>query len=879
MAELNAGVNKFTVDAAGDNGKIAFTTTAPNGTGFAESTHHFAKTADDMGVFVYTNDVTSIKIWQKINGSWLDCGSTGGQLGFPWHASFAWRDGATHMHVQLDGPNMAGESIRIIKIEGNMFASFDGTTQNSVLLLNDSVVEDTDDDGDIEVTSGVGYNVFLAPKDRSWLADTSPSFNIPNEIDMGIFIKNDTEVISFTNTWDGAKNVITFDLEETPGRDDQFVLYYREPQSYSGNVSDGAISGATVTDVATGETTSTDSNGDFSFASMPTGDIEAEGGVDVVTGDAYVGKMKGNSKYTIISPLSTAAIEVAEDQGITFDQAVDDILDNSAALFGIDFPKEDRLELLNKRFVDEAAKGNSKAVRGSALIAMIDASAELVGESLTHMTDAAAGDLATDAVDGKKQAYRGIARLVQDAKALSDTEREELSTPLGIDVGRVSQAVAIRKGAGRKGQITLKNERNAEYGTGITDLLKSRSNEMSEALSSKYEENYAITRIQSIAKTTKNEDKTSLEGFKGLEGESLTLAVVDNSKLNQIGDVPNKVVEEVKYMHTAIGEFDSLSFTYGSDTVDFLTVRGKNALSLYTYFKELETGTQLYYGTKGNDNAELDLTTLDLMYDVRELKVPMSKAKTMTFEVGGFKYTVNYNGIVVLKEQQEEKKPESPKTHLFESGGLYSVKYSNSSGGSLTWPNQKDLGYPQPTVVSGILSFGDHQLRSNALKSGSFEFKHRNWKDYGIDEWMAVDGFDAETNRLQFSVNIGKATETYIITWEPTSTEGNKLTTWEEATIYGATPTPRGVVWLEHETYTLKASALEHRERGKSYLFETSPSQFEQMTTYAVYANDMDNVYATSMKVETQIPITWSGSEALFKLDSKSALDSDTKIA
>jgi len=52
MAELNAGVNKFTVDAAGDNGKIAFTNTAPNGTGFAESTHHFAKTADDMGVFV-----------------------------------------------------------------------------------------------------------------------------------------------------------------------------------------------------------------------------------------------------------------------------------------------------------------------------------------------------------------------------------------------------------------------------------------------------------------------------------------------------------------------------------------------------------------------------------------------------------------------------------------------------------------------------------------------------------------------------------------------------------------------------------------------------------------------------------------------------------
>ena len=536
MAELNAGVNLFQVNTSGANGKTAFTTDAPNSTGFGESTHHFAKTTDDMGIFVYSNEIMEIRQLQKIDGNWVDCGKTGSLARLPWNLSFAWRDGATHMHFQLIG-TADGESIRLIKIEGNMFASFDGGPQNKILLLNDSVVEDTDDDGDIEVTSGTGYvrTQIVNPV----VMDGEFTFTSTFEVASGVVIFDDVNVLSFEENlaWDGTKQgfIVTVP-EELNMKSGETYFYALEPQSYSGNVSDGAISGATVTDVATGETATTDANGDFTFANKPAGAIEAEGGVDVVTGDAYVCKMKGNSKYTIISPLSTAAVEVAEDQGISFDQAVDDILDNSAVLFGIDFPKEDKLELLNKRFVDEAAKGNSKAVRGSALIAMIDASAEIVGESLTNMRDTVAGDLATDAVDGKSQAYKGIARLVQDAKALSDSDREDLvNRPIAIEVERVSNAVAIRKGAAAA-EIELKNEREASYTKAITNLLQSRSGEMSEALSSIYDENYSITRIQSIAKTAKNEDKTALEGFKGQTGEALTVAVVDNSKLNQIGD-------------------------------------------------------------------------------------------------------------------------------------------------------------------------------------------------------------------------------------------------------------------------------------------------------------------------------------------------------
>jgi len=719
MAELNAGVNLFEVNTSGANGKTAFTTDAPNSAGFGESTHHFAKTTDDMGIFVYSNEIMEIKQWQKIDGNWVDCGKTGSLARLPWNLSFAWRDGATHMHFQLIG-TADGESIRLIKIEGNMFASFDGGPQNKILLLNDSVVEDTDDDGDIEVTSGTGYvrTQIVNPV----VMDGEFTFTSTFEVASGVVIFDDVNVLSFEENlaWDGTKQgfIVTVP-EELNMKSGETYFYALEPQSYSGNVSDGAISGATVTDVATGETATTDANGDFTFANKPAGAIEAEGGVDVVTGDAYVGKMKGNSKYTVISPLSTAAVEVAEDQGISFDQAVDDILDNSAVLFGIDFPKEDKLELLNKRFVDEAAKGNSKAVRGSALIAMIDASAEIVGESLTNMRDSAAGDLATDAVDGKRQAYKGIARLVQDAKALSDVEREDLARPIAIEVERVSSAVAIRKGA-VAANLQLKNEREDSYTTGITNLLQSRSEEMSEALSSRYDENYAITRIQSIAKTAKNEDKTALERFKGQANEELTPVVVDNSKLNQIGDEPNKVVEEVKYTHTAVERFDELSFTYGDNTVDFLEESQINIDSSYTYFKELTTGTQLYYGDKGNDNKELDLIRLGEMYDTSRLKVPMTKAKIMTFKIGRFTYTVNFRGVVISIEEAQEVKSIHPiegYKYLGVEPAVSDSPYDEGKTGSLPSAGQTLSEADASTLMAGVTF--EREDASTAKDSGA----------------------------------------------------------------------------------------------------------------------------------------------------------------
>jgi hypothetical protein len=85
------------------------------------------------------------------------------------------------------------------------------------------------------------------------------------------------------------------------------------------------------------------------------------------------------------------------------------------------------------------------------------------------------------------------------------------------------------------------------------------------------------------------------------------------------------------------------------------------------------------------------------------------------------------------------------------------------------------MGYPQPTVTDGILSFAKHQLRVHSTKSGQFEFSHEQHKDYSLAEWIGCDGFVDNVLTIR-DLNVGKATETFTITWTPDSGSGEKAT-------------------------------------------------------------------------------------------------------
>jgi hypothetical protein len=91
--------------------------------------------------------------------------------------------------------------------------------------------------------------------------------------------------------------------------------------------------------------------------------------------------------------------------------------------------------------------------------------------------------------------------------------------------------------------------------------------------------------------------------------------------------------------------------------------------------------------------------------------------------------------------------------------GSYTVKYTNSLGEESSWDTE--------VSPDGLLTFkGGHNLRLNQAKPGNFEFGHYFWNDYGIAEWIEVEGFkdDSKTN---FHINIGKAIERYEITFVP----------------------------------------------------------------------------------------------------------------
>ena len=63
-------------------------------------------------------------------------------------------------------------------------------------------------------------------------------------------------------------------------------------------------------------------------------------------------------------------------------------------------------------------------------------------------------------------------------------------------------------------------------------------------------------------------------------------------------------------------------------------------------------------------------------------------------------------------------------------------------------------------------------MRPNTTKAGTFEFRHPTWEGYGIAEWITVEGF-GEGTEMKFDINIGKAVESYTVTFVAAAVPGD----------------------------------------------------------------------------------------------------------
>jgi hypothetical protein len=104
--------------------------------------------------------------------------------------------------------------------------------------------------------------------------------------------------------------------------------------------------------------------------------------------------------------------------------------------------------------------------------------------------------------------------------------------------------------------------------------------------------------------------------------------------------------------------------------------------------------------------------------------------------------------------------------HFFDAKqGTYNATYSNTNGDSRAWT---DLS----PILTGYLVFEDYQIRPNTAKPGTFEFRQPNWEAYGIQEWITVEGF-GEGTEMQFDINIGKAVESFTVTFVSVDVPGD----------------------------------------------------------------------------------------------------------
>ena len=295
---------------------------------------------------------------------------------------------------------------------------------------------------------------------------------------------------------------------------------------FAGNASDGPIAGATVTtDVGT---TTTDALGNFTFAQTPTSEITVTGGTDSITGVAFTGELKGFPQYKTISPLTTLAYHLKEeDASLTADTAVDLLFASSSTLFGIELQVADKDIMLNKDYVAESIiADNQVAIAAQSIATYLESVTSMVGSAVRSTSR----DFTTN--NAKVEGYKSIARQIKDtAGAKTEIDPETLFNKVKLPNGNAWTTTGSLDTTARQ---TIKTN---------LDNVRIQLGELSR--SELYNANYLTTQIQAVNRGVKEDyavqadrlaqgESNSFKSIGELVNESTgSLAQIEDGKANE----------------------------------------------------------------------------------------------------------------------------------------------------------------------------------------------------------------------------------------------------------------------------------------------------------------------------------------------------------
>lgn len=324
--------------------------------------------------------------------------------------------------------------------------------------------------------------------------------------------------------------------------------------SFSGNASDGPIAGATVTSNI--GTTTTNTLGAFTFPSTPSGEITVTGGTDSITGVAFTGELKGFPQYKTISPLTTLAYHLKEeDASLTADTAVDLLFASSSTLFGIELDVADKDVMLNKDYVAESIlSDNQKAISAQSIATYLESVTSMVGSALRGANGAKFNEN-----NSKIEGYKSISRQINNMRGA----KTEINPQTLFDVVKLPD--------GSDWTVTGSLDTTARQ-TIKTNLDNVRIQLATLSRSEAFTANYLTTQIQAINRGVKED--YSLDTKKLAEGRTVTFDSIDRMIEKSTGSLAQIESGKTNENTRSEGEKPETFYIFGDMTFTQIDARG-----------------------------------------------------------------------------------------------------------------------------------------------------------------------------------------------------------------------------------------------------------------------------------------------------------------